>query len=288
MNKNICRMVTDRLIERMEQGEIPWRKPWIFTGKGAISHSTGKPYSLLNQIILPGAGEYITFNQCSAEGGKVKKGVKGYPVVFWKQNTVKELNENGEEITRYIPILRYYTVFRIEDCEGISPKWNSTDSTRPGLELEPIEAAEAVINNYAAHNPALRIEREEQTDKAYYSPGFDCVVVPALEQYAEVAEYYSTLFHELTHSTGHKSRLNRLTKTAAFGSAEYSKEELTAEIGAATLNTYCSIDSDKAMTNSAAYLQSWIKALKNDPTMIITAAGKAEKAVNYILDGLNA
>ena len=288
MNKNICQMVTDRLVERMEQGIIPWHKPWIFSGKGAISHSTGKPYSLLNQILLPGAGEYITFKQAQAEGGKVRKGAKGFPVVFWKQSAVTETNTDGEESTRFVPVLRYYTVFALSDCEGIKTKWSDTDSSRPGLDLEPVEAAEAVIANYAAHNPALSIERGEQSDKAFYSPARDCVVVPALEQYSETAEYYSTLFHELTHSTGHKSRLDRLTKTAAFGSQEYSKEELTAEIGAATLNTYCGIDNDKTMTNSAAYLQSWLKALRNDPTMIIAAAGKAEKAVNFILDGLTA
>lgn len=288
MNKNICKMVTGRLIERMEQGVIPWHKPWICAGNGAISHSTGKPYSLLNQILLPGAGEYITFKQAQSEGGKVKKGAKGHPVVFWKQSVITESNTNGEEVTRIVPVLRYYTVFALSDCEGISPKWSDTDSTRPGLELEPIEAAEAVIANYTAHNSGLQIMRDELSDKAFYSPARDCVVVPALEQYSDTAEYYSTLFHEFTHSTGHKSRLNRLTKTAAFGSQEYSKEELTAEIGAATLNTYCGIDNDKAMTNSAAYLQSWLKALRNDPTMIVTAAGKAEKAVDLILDGLTA
>ena len=116
----------------------------------------------------------------------------------------------------------------------------------------------------------------------------DYVQVPTMEQFPKAEEYYSTLFHEMTHSTGHTSRLNRFTgaaKAAAFGSEEYSKEELIAEIGAAALVNRCGIETRHSFRNSAAYLQSWIKALRNDNTLIIGAAGKAEKAVAYILTG---
>lgn len=280
MNKKICEMVTDRLIAEMQKGIIPWNKPWHGSAS-AISHTTGKPYSLLNQLGLR-PGEYITFNQCQSEGGKVKKGAHGYPVVFWKQNKIKEVNPTtGEDEEKLIPMLRYYTVFHIDDCEGIKPKY---DVKTDVIHANPDEEAEAIIGNYqtAEH---LKIYREDISDRAYYSPSLDHIVVPTIEQFTDTAEYYSTLFHEMTHSTGHTSRLNRFTgkaANAAFGSEEYSKEELIAEIGAASLNNYCGIDTNKSIKNSAAYLQSWIKALKNDPTMIVAAAGKAEKAFEYI------
>ena len=282
MDKKICQMITDRLIAEMEKGIIPWTKPW-HGSSACISHTTGKPYSLVNQFVLDRPGEYITFNQCKAEGGSVKKGAKGKPVVFWKQTKITETDsETGEKTEKLIPMLKYYTVFHIEDCENIKPKYDvMTD--RP--HANPIEESEAIVENYIAAEH-IRIERTEITDKAFYSPSRDYISVPSIEQYTETTEYYSTLFHEMIHSTGHSSRLNRFSgkaANAAFGSTEYSKEELVAEIGAATLVNHCGIETRQSFRNSTAYLQSWIKALKNDPTMIITAAGKAEKAYEYIV-----
>lgn len=281
MNKKICQMVTDRLIDEMEKGVIPWDKPWTGTGAGAISHSTGKPYSLLNQFILSRPGEYITFTQCKAEGGSVRKGEKGKPVVFWKQIAIDEEQPDGSKEKKLIPMLKYYTVFHIDQCDGIKPKYPI--ETR--AHLDPIAEAETVVSLYESRE-ALTIERGELSDKAFYSPARDYIQVPRLDQYTRPEEYYSTLFHEMTHSTGHKSRLNRFTGSAAnaaFGSEEYSREELVAEIGAATLNNHCGIETPHSLRNSAAYIQGWMKAIKNDPTMIVTAAGKAEKAFNYII-----
>ena len=279
MNKKICQMVTDKLIAEMEKGIIPWNKPW-HGAAGAISHATGKPYSLINQFGMR-PGEYVTFNQCKAEGGKVKKGAHGYPVVFWKQFKVKEANADGEIEEKLIPMLRYYTVFHIDDCEGIEKKFPEAGDIP---HADPDKEAERIISEYE-YREQLVINRADVSDKAFYSPSRDFITVPCIEQYTHTAEYYSTLFHEMTHSTGHASRLNRFTgkaANAAFGSTEYSKEELIAEIGAASLNNYCGIDTNKSIKNSAAYLQSWIIALKNDPTMIVAAAGKAEKAFEYI------
>ena len=283
MDKKICQMVTDRLIAEMEKGIIPWNKPWHGNG-GAISHSTGKPYSLLNQFVLCNRpGEYITFNQCKAEGGKVKKGVHGTPVVFWKQVKITETDpETNEKKDKLIPMLKYYTVFHIDDCEGIKAKY-ATEEDRP--HANPIEEAENIVTTYEKRE-RITINRTEGSDRAFYSPSLDYITVPSIDQYTESAEYYSTLFHEMTHSTGHSSRLNRFAgsaKNAAFGSEEYSKEELVAEIGAASLISYCGIESNASFRNSAAYLQSWIKALRNDPTMIVSAAGKAEEAFTYII-----
>lgn len=283
INRNkIYNMVTDRIIAEMEKGRIPWDQPWFGSGAGAISHSTGRPYSLLNQFILNKPGEYITFNQAKAEGGKVKKGAKGQPVVFWKQTFIKETDENGETVEKAIPVLRYYTVFHIDDCEGIEAKYPAADRKIP----EPLKEAEKIVDAYEYAQP-IKIDRAEISDRAYYSPARDYICVPALEQYERAEEYYSTLFHEMTHSTGHKSRLNRFTgaaAVAAFGSEEYSREELIAEIGSAALVNYCGIESVHSFKNSVAYLQSWMQALKNDPSMIVIAAGRAEKAFNFILD----
>ena len=282
MDKKICQMVTDRLIEEMEKGIIPWNKPWHGTSS-CISHTSGKPYSLVNQFVLGAPGEYITFNQCKAEGGSVTKGAKGKPVVFWKQTKIKETDpETGEEKEKLITLLKYYTVFHINDCEGIEAKWN-VEEDRP--RANPTQEAEAIVTAYQ-NREQLRIDRTAISDRAYYSPSRDYISVPSIEQYTETAEYYSTLFHEMTHSTGHTSRLNRFTgkaACAAFGSEEYSKEELIAEIGAASLVNYCGIETRNSFRNSTAYLQSWIRALKNDPSMIISAAGKAEKAYAYII-----
>lgn len=281
MSKNVYEMVTERIIAELEKGIIPWQKPWTGTATGAFSRSTGKPYSFINQLILGKPGEYLTFKQIQEAGGKVKKGEKASIVVFWKQYPVTETNADGDTVTKYIPVLRYYNVFHIDQCEGVTPKYAQPATT----ELEPIEHAESIINDYVDRE-ALTFENQEQ-NRAYYSPIMDKVVVPVLSQFSIVEEYYSTAFHELTHSTMHQDRCNRQEerkgKLVAFGSEEYSKEELVAEIGAASLVNICGIESEKSFRNSAAYIQSWLRILKNDSRMIVSAASKAEKAVNYIL-----
>ena len=281
MSKNVYEMVTERIIAELEKGIIPWQRPWTGTPAGAYSRSTGKPYSFINQLILGKPGEYLTFKQIQDAGGKVKKGEKASIVVFWKQYPVTETNEDGETITKCIPVLRYYNVFHIDQCEGVTPKYAQPVTTA----LEPIEHAESIITGYVDRE-TLTFENQEQ-NRAYYSPAMDKVVVPVLSQFSIVEEYYSTAFHELTHSTMHPDRCNRQEerkgKLVAFGSEEYSKEELVAEIGAASLVNICGIESEKSFRNSAAYIQSWLLVLKNDSRMIVSAASKAEKAVNYIL-----
>ena len=275
---DIYSAITDRIIEALEQGVIPWNKPWSGNGSACISYSTGKPYSLLNHILLGGqTGEYITFKQATLAGGHVKKGEKSRYVVFWKPFT-KENPYTGEEETHFI--LRYFNVFHLDQCEGISPKW--AVSVHPASDLQPDAAADAIIQDYRDRSGiTLRIT---QSDRAYYRPSTDTVVVPQLSQYQEQSEFYSTLFHELTHSTGHQSRLNRIIDTAAFGSHEYSKEELCAELGAAFLVNHCGLETPISFRNSAGYVQGWLNALKNDKRLIVSAAGAAEKAVNLILD----
>lgn len=281
-NATIYQMVTDRIIAEMEKGIIPWDKPWHGTSTGAISRSTGRPYSLINQMLLGRPGEYATFNQIKADGGSVKKGEKASVVVFWKQVKITETDaETGEAKEKLVPMLKYYQVFNLDQCTGIEPKhWKEAEPTG----IDPIEAAENVIDDYVARS-GIGFTNDRPSNKAYYSPSMDCVVVPMLDQYDKPAEYYSTTFHELTHSTGHSSRLNRFTSgnAAAFGSGEYSKEELVAELGSAFLMAHVGINTSRTEKNSAAYLQGWLKALKNDKTMIVSAASKAEKAAALII-----
>ena len=274
---DIFATVTDRIISALEHGTIPWHKPW--TGNsGCISYSTGKPYSLLNHILLGGiSGEYITFKQCSLAGGYIRKGEKSKFVVFWKPYT-KENPDTGEEETHFI--LRYYNVFHLDQCEGVSPKW--AVSVRSGSDLKPDAAADAIIQDYKDRSGiTLRIT---ESDRAYYQPSTDTVVVPQLSQYQKQEEFYSTLFHELTHSTGHQSRLNRITDIAAFGSEQYSREELCAELGSAFILNRCGLETTDSFRNSAGYIQGWSKALKDNKRLIVSAAGQAERAVNLILN----
>lgn len=269
---DIYQAITDRIIQQLEQGTIPWHKPWVASGE-AVSHTTGKRYSLLNQILLGRPGEYVTFKQCQQEGGKVKKGEKASMVVFWRW--IEQEDEDTKE-KKKIPLLRYYSVFHIDQCEGLSPKYTKG---KPCI-VSPQEEAEKVIGGYVSRSGIKY--RHEEGDRAYYTPSLDTVVLPLVEQFESVAEYYSTAFHELTHSTGHASRLNRLAKVACFGSEEYSKEELVAEIGAATLLSKTGFETKDSFKNSVAYIQNWLKALQNDKRLIVSAAGKAEKAVKLI------
>ena len=270
---DIYKEVTDRIIAQMEQGNIPWHKPWIASGS-AISRSTGKPYSLLNQMILGNAGEYVTFKQCQQEGGKVRKGEKASMVVFWKWMDVKD--EETAEV-KQIPFLRYFSVFHIDQCEGLTPKYAPIMPDAASAD----QNADRIIDGYVQRSGVKLINRDG--DSAFYQPSTDTVTLPHRKQFKATAEYYSTAFHELAHSTGHKSRLDRLERTAFFGSEAYSKEELIAEIVAAALVNYTGLETSASFRNSTAYLQNWLQVLKNDKRFIVSAASKAEKAAELIL-----
>lgn len=275
---SVYEMVTDKIIKQLEAGVIPWKKPWSGINSGAINRITRKPYSLLNQLLLIHNGEYATFKQWESLGGHVKKGEKAEQVTFWKILPVKD--EDDPKVIRNIPILRRYSVFHVSQVEGVEP----LEEERVSADHEPIESAEQVKMYYQERE---KIEINECfTDNAFYSPTRDFIQVPCREQYNRIDEFYSTLFHEMVHSTGAAKRLNRpeLCKTAAFGSETYSKEELTAEIGSATLMNMLGIDTQESFVNSTAYIQSWLNELKNDASMIISASSRAEKAVQFILN----
>ena len=293
--------ITARIIDQMENGIIPWQKPWVANSK-AISHSTGKAYSLLNQMLLGRPGEYLTFKQCQEAGRRVRKGEKSSMVVFWKwiEQEDEETGDSegaqatsGEDIypqprscdakrgsrSKEVPFLRYYNVFHIDQCEGITAKYTQETAFPDGADT--LTAAQDIIYDYLSRE-GVKLTHTEG-DQAFYRPATDEVVLPIRKQFVSTAEYYSTVFHELTHSTGHPSRLNRLTKPSFFGTEDYSKEELVAEIGASALVNHVGLETDHSLRNNAAYIQNWLTVLKGDKRFIVSASGKAEKAVNLIL-----
>lgn len=291
--ENVYQMVTDRIVAQLKEGIIPWQKPWTVSGSAedvAISFVTRRPYSFVNQMLLGRPGEWLTWKQIGELGGKVRKGAKAGIVVFYKQLVIKDptrkvKDEDGNEVdaTKRIPLLKYYNVFHLSDVEGIDSK--IVKGEKPSG-LEPVEEAEEVITAYVSREDGLTFVCDKESDRAYYSPGEDKVVVPQISQYAIVEEYYSTTFHELTHSTLKESRCNREAENAHafFGNEDYSREELVAEMGSAMLCNRLGLEAKKAFKNSVAYIQGWLKELQNDDHMIVWAASRAEKAAKYILN----
>ena len=269
MSETIYNMVTDRIIEQLEKGVVPWRCPW--KNGTPVNWVTQKPYRGINSLLLE-SGEYGTFKQISEAGGKVRKGEKGQIVVFWKwiERENKEIDEKEQ-----IPFLRYYKVFNvIKQAEGLESR-RDTET----FDHDPIESAQQIVDGYA-DAPCILYK----SGRAVYYPAMDRVSVPPLKDYREAEEYYSVLFHELVHSTGHKSRLARkgITQSSvSFGDEVYSKEELVAEIGAAMLCGVAGIE-NVTIENNASYIQSWLRVLKEDSKLIVHVAAQAQKAADYI------
>lgn len=282
---DIYQIITERIISALESGQIPWEKPWVGKCECAIKHVSGQPYSLLNQMLLDKPGEYLTFKQCNDEGGRIKKGAKARFVVFWKMLSCEKKDTNGTVIRDAngkpqmdtIPLLRYYNVFHIDDCEGIKPRHSNKEADPEPFDT--IAHADEALHGYICRS-GVRLEYNQQ-DRAYYRPATDAISLPLISQFKDVSGYYETAFHEAVHSTGHKSRLNRLSVGGTH--EDYSKEELVAEIGACSILNVLQIETDKSFRNNAAYIQSWLSALKNDKRLIVSAASRAEKAVDMIL-----
>lgn len=281
MSKNVYEMVTDRIIEQLENGVIPWEKPWTGVKDGAYNRVSKKSYSILNQMLLKHKGEYATFKQWQELGGHIRKAEKSEIIVFWKMYPIKEKQDDGTEIIKTIPLLKYINVFHISQVDGVEPLKQKVTH-----DIEPIDKAEKILNDYW-NRENITIEHVKG-DKAFYSPMFDKIQLPLFEQFKQSEDYYSTAFHESVHSTMKTSRCNRQEdrkgKVVSFGSEEYSKEELVAEVGSAQLMNMVGIETTKSFRNSTAYIQSWLKVLRNDNKFIVSASSKAEKAVEYILN----
>ena len=280
MSINVYELVTNRIIEQLENNIVPWEKPWSGTLDSAFNRVSKKPYSILNQMLLKYDGEYATFKQWKDLGGYIRKGEKSEMVVFWKMYPIKEKQDDGTEIIKTIPLLKYINVFHISQVDGVEPLKQKVTH-----DIEPIDKAEKILKDYW-NRENITIEHIKG-DKAFYSPMFDKIQLPLFEQFKQPEEYYSTAFHESVHSTMKTSRCNRQEdrkgKVVSFGSEEYSKEELVAEVGSAQLMNIVGIETTKSFRNSTAYIQSWLKVLRNDNKFIVSASSKAEKAVNYIL-----
>lgn len=272
-------IITQRIIDKLEQGTVPWRKTWAGGGMPK-NYINRKEYRGINPFLLGSAGYaypyFLTFIQAKQLGGNIKKGSKGMPVVFFKF-VEKECEENPETVKRF-PILRYYTVFNIEQTQGID--YSETIAESPTLDdFQANQEADKLIENMPKKPDCQEIE-----NRAYYSPTRDIVNMPKRGLFESESAFYSTYFHELTHSTGHASRLNRkiLAGLNAYGNHDYSKEELCAEMGAAMLCGHVGIE-NQTIDNSAAYIAGWLRALRSDKRFVIQAAGYAQKAVDFIL-----
>lgn len=216
---------------------------------------------------------WLTFKQAQERGGQVKKREEGTPVIFWNWRTRQVEGEEGAIEEKEIPFMRYYTVFNLAQIDGIA-----TPEVQSG-EFVPVLSCEEVIKNMP-QAPVI----QDGWASANYNPVSDVVKMPPRGGFKSEAGYYATLFHEITYSTGHSSRLNRktITEKAAFASESYSKEELIAELGAAFLCGHTGIEQEN-IENSAAYIASWRAKLSEDKRLIISAASQAQRAVDFIL-----
>ena len=286
--KDVYAAVTTRIMEALAQGVVPWHKPWDARMGRPRNLVSGKPYRGMNIWMLGGQGGspfWLTYRQAQQLGGHVKQGERGTTVIFWKwlakQAQVDDAGETGEETQpRGFAMLRAYTVFNACQCELPEP-WRERAEIKPPelAEADRIQAAEQIVAGMP-NRPAI----VHAGVRAYYQPGPDRVTMPEPGRFEAPELYYSTLFHELTHATGHTSRLYRATLVdmVSFGDCNYSKEELVAEMGAAFLCGVAGIE-NRTTIDSASYIQGWLRKLQDDKRLLIGAAAQAQRAADYIL-----
>lgn len=284
--RDIYQEVTDKIIGYLEEGTAPWRNPIKRGTRGGWPKNmdSGKRYRGINVLLLGmsawsggfSSDYWLTFKQAQAQGGQVRKGEKGSLVTFWKMYETKD-KDTGNDIT--VPVLKHYTAFNVEQIDGIEAPDAPIDDPN-AVPFAPLAEADRIVNGYKT-KPRIK---HDGGRRAFYRPRTDSVHMPAPEQFDGRESYYSTIFHELSHSTGHSSRLDRgLDETLApFGSPDYSREELVAEMSAAFLCAASGI-SPPTIEQSASYLQSWINVLKGDKRLVIGAAGAAQKSADLIL-----
>lgn len=277
MNKDETNRIVEKIVEALGKGEIPWRKPW----RSCAAHNavSGAEYRGVNALVLNLASHYpdprfLTYKQAAAMGAQVRKGEKGWPVIFY--STVKRIDgentESGETgKAKTFRFMKHYTVFNASQCDNM-----------PAMEEQAAPIAQIVeadlIISRMPRAPKIR-----DGLRACYIPSQDAVEMPPKNaHWSSSSAYYDTMFHELTHSTGHETRLER-DLGGNFGSEKYAQEELVAEIGAQFLCQSSGINRAEVEENAVAYCQNWSKVLKNDPKMIFYAAAKAQAAHDYIM-----
>ncbi len=269
---SVYEIITHKIIEQLEQGTAPWSKPW--KSEPPCNFVSRKPYKGVNPFLLAPQGYaspyWLTYKQASDLGGNVRKGAKSSIVTFWNigQEKLHTRADGTTHLSKPI-LLRYYNVFNLEQTDGIDYE---TAAHVPSL--DDCEKLVSAMPNPPSIGPS---------DRAYYRPSNDTVGIPPRDSFSSPESYYSTLFHELAHATGHTSRIGRdgIEKLNSFGSEQYSKEELVAELSAAMLSGICGI-TPATLDNSASYLRSWINVLRGDSKLVVSAASAAQRAADYI------
>lgn len=283
-NAEIYEKVTATILEALDKGVVPWRRPWRNVPGQTNLHTnliSKKAYRGVNQWLLEltaasqgySAPYWLSFKQAKEKGGQVRKGEKGTMVVFWKimRHPTDEVDSKGRKVVKTVPLLRFYYVFNVEQCDGVEAP---APIEQP--EFDPIEAAQTVVDEMPKR-PTLR----HGGNSAHYSPVLDYVQLPEPTSFKGPEHYHSTMFHELAHSTGHKERLGRVKEWTTFGSDPYAKEELVAEMTAAMLCGVVGINTTH--DQSASYIANWSKKIKEDDHLIISAAAQAQRAADFIL-----
>jgi len=278
VRRDIHQAITERFIEQLKRGTVPWQKPWLSV-QNIVSR---KPYRGINALLL-GSTDYrspfwLTFKQTVDLGGQVKKGEKSTPVIYYK--LFEKHDEAGNVVVRedgspyHIPFVRWSNVFNLDQTEGITLPAIAATQNIPAL-----DQAAAIVEN------AKLCPIHHGGFVAHYSLKDDLIRIPAPSTFYSQESYYHTLFHEMIHATGHGSRLNRegITQPVKFGSKRYSHEETIAELGAAFLSNEAGILDRVRFENSAAYLASWVEKFKTDPRMIVSAASQAQRSTDVVL-----
>ena len=306
----IFKQVNDIVLEGLKRDGMKWFMPWK-PGEEfqPMNHSTKTYYKGFNIFMLNAVmtyeryefNQWLTYKQCKANGGQVKKGEKSTQVYFWKigyfdQKTEKYLSDkeikkanlsekievNGRTQNRYKKTfsVRYYNVFNVAQCDGIEPiGFDQSEITKVN---EPIKDADDLAKSYVDRDGKLRLEHIQ--DGAFYNVAKDIVNMPKLESFVDSDSYYKVLFHELAHSTGHKDRMDRksLTEVSYWGDNTYAKEELVAEISAMYISGMLGLDPKDSDENSIAYIKGWCKHLSDKPKECLYAMQQATKVVSYI------
>lgn len=274
----IYAQVTERMLAALEKGTVPWQKPW--TGGYAFPRNlSGRPYRGINALLLSLSGygdpRWMTFNQLrKLDGVDLRKGEKATLVVLWKLFKVED--DEGEEKT--VPMLRHFFVFNVEQCELAKDAEIKPWPKPAERQFNPIEAAEAIFDGWEDSGDAP--EARFNGSRAAYNAKRDEIIMPARNSFKTPSGFYSTLWHECIHATGHPARLARY-EASRYASEAYSREELVAEMGTAFIAGFAGLEGE--FDNSAAYIKSWLRALKDDPKMVVWAAGRAQKAADRIL-----
>ncbi|MGE0175229.1 MAG: ArdC family protein [Oligoflexales bacterium] len=285
--RDLYQEITDKIVTSLEKGVSPWKCPWDqarYGGHAGLPHNAkmNRCYSGINVPILwmtkeekgYGSNGWLTYKQATEMGGNIKKGEKSTSVVYWNFTDVADPKDGDPNNVKRIPFLKCFNVFNVEQCEGIEIQ--KPDIKTPEQAWEDIQRIEGIVQ---ANNVDLRFEYKGV--RACYVPAFDCISMPRKERFKTSGDYYCTLFHEMTHWTGHHSRLERDFK-GRFGDESYAFEELIAEMGSAFLFADLGLEGN---VQHDSYIASWLRVLKNDKKAIFKAATEASKAHQFILKG---